>query len=1023
MIVFGENKFVVIGGNTNKSAYSPDGSTWTLTTLALTENWLSLAYGNGRFIVISDGQLYLLSNDGINWNQIGAFDQSLWRKIAYLNNRFILSGIYKVSISLTGEQGTWTDYVTTAPIQDEIAYGNGAYVTVANGNVYRSTDAITWNVVQTFGASFRHIEFGNGIFVIIENLYTKYSYDGLTWYDGANLPASANWNDIQFGDGKFVIVATNYQKVAVSTDASYWDANDVPAIIGLYELTYGCLSITPVTPTTPAVGPATPAVTPIPVPAPIPVPTPAPTPTPIPSPIAPTTPIAGPATPLPPIVPVAPVAPEVSAVLPAINFPTQYDSDSNLYATKDSLRLMLAQDYNLGDISVVVENNPIMMALFPDAGIITLTENCSEPEFRAISFYYTSKTNTTFEGIKLLDEFVDSYKPKNVTNVTLNVVAQHHNAVKNALKTIQNYVGVANQIATKPLVGTIEQRINYIRSIAYNPKPWFNANATVGIVPLEVYFTDLSFNSGKELWGNDITYTWDFGDGSTKVINYSTKNSSADVTHTYQNPGIYTVTLTVTNEFGTNVSEFPDYINARYEAPDFATIVPELNTYQIEINGQVKTPNNINLYVVVTDNGENAIDPVTEYNWILSDVLSHPNNSYTNISYPIGGVYDLVLQCLTENGSYRITQKANYINVIELKNYYLFTYGANSNYIYANEFGLLSHTFKTTQSTGQEVFINDNFLQGTENDTQAIREFSRNSFSTLNSVYSSGYGGSLLLNYATGRDAVDPVSLEKIISINYNAFNETYNAFNATYRPWNWIAYGFENNIYYLFGNPLTQPAGLSLTNQQILQHDLTSNSYSVSTISGSQYLGSSGELKQNPSQFDDGTSLYGYFSVYRTAFNGRNGYILRNSGIGDFFKINSFYKTKEDGVNLIYYFEKLADIAGPEKLEGGLVNLSSGLYFFNNTGSVSAYNPNNSVWQTGGPGINSLAFKGMQDTTKPDYNNPANTLVACSDNDHIAYVSFDYTDNSFIQFSDITLTFSRLPKRVNSSQWHSNIF
>jgi hypothetical protein len=146
--------------------------------------------------------------------------------------------------------------------------------------------------------------------------------------------------------------------------------------------------------------------------------------------------------------------------------------------------------------------------------------------------------------------------------------------------------------------------------------------------------------------------------------------------------------LTVTNEFGTNVSEFPNYINARYEAPDFATIVPDLNTYQIELNGQVKTPNNINLYVEVTDNGENAIDPITEYNWILSDVLSHPNNSFTNISYPVGGVYDLVLQCLTENGSYRITQKANYINVVELKNYYLFTYGANSNYVYANEFGL-----------------------------------------------------------------------------------------------------------------------------------------------------------------------------------------------------------------------------------------------------------------------------------------------------------------------------------------------
>jgi len=684
---------------------------------------------------------------------------------------------------------------------------------------------------------------------------------------------------------------------------------------------------------------------------------------------------------------------------------------------------MLAQDYTVGDTIIVVENNPFVMDLFPDSGIITLTENCSEPEFRAISFYYTSRTSTTFNDVGIIEGFIDSDKPKNITNVTMNVVAQHHNAIKDALQLIQHYAGSAGEITSKPLFGTLEQRTNYLRTIAYNPKPWFVANNTIGIVPFTVDFTDLSFHAGKELQNNDITYTWDFGDGTVKVISYSIINSNADISHTYQNPGIYTVKLTVANRFGSNTSILPDYINSRYIAPDFATIIPDLNAYQIELNDQIKTPNNMNLYLTVTNNGGYAIDPITTYDWILSDSLSHPNNDSTNVNYQIGGIYTIALKCSTTNASYRITQKLNYVNVVENKNYYLFTYGNNPNYVYANEMGLLSETFKSIQPTGTQVFINDDFLVGTDNETQAIREFKRNNFSAINGYYSSGISGNLTISYASGRNASQSSSVEQIISINFNAFNESFNSYNSVARPWNWIAYSFENSQYFLLGNPLSQTPGLSLTNQQIIEHNFTTNTYASTSVTSNQYLGASTELRQNPAQFDDNVSLYGYFSVYRTALNGRNGYILRNSGVGDFFQLKSFYKTKENGADFIYYFEKLTDIAGGEKTEGQLVNLSSGLYLFNNTGSVSAYKPDTNTWEVGGPGLNSLAFREFQDTTKSDYNNPNNTLVACSDNDHAAYLSFDYSNNSFVKFDDITLTFSKLPERIDNSQWNCNIF
>jgi len=65
-----------------------------------------------------------------------------------------------------------------------------------------------------------------------------------------------------------------------------------------------------------------------------------------------------------------------------------------------------------------------------------------------------------------------------------------------------------------------------------------------------VVFYDQSTN-------NPTYWLWDFGDGSTvEAIN---------VTHVYQNPGVYTVTLTVSNDYGTDSETKVDYITVEPE--------------------------------------------------------------------------------------------------------------------------------------------------------------------------------------------------------------------------------------------------------------------------------------------------------------------------------------------------------------------------------------------------------------------------------------------------------------------------
>jgi PKD repeat protein len=80
-------------------------------------------------------------------------------------------------------------------------------------------------------------------------------------------------------------------------------------------------------------------------------------------------------------------------------------------------------------------------------------------------------------------------------------------------------------------------RSNYITVTQAPPVANFWASPVAGTVPLTVTFVDLSTN-GPTAW------LWNFGDGGT-----STEPNPA---HTYQQTGPFTVTLTVSNTFGSD---------------------------------------------------------------------------------------------------------------------------------------------------------------------------------------------------------------------------------------------------------------------------------------------------------------------------------------------------------------------------------------------------------------------------------------------------------------------------------------
>ena len=78
------------------------------------------------------------------------------------------------------------------------------------------------------------------------------------------------------------------------------------------------------------------------------------------------------------------------------------------------------------------------------------------------------------------------------------------------------------------------------------PNAAFSADPSSGSAPLLVSFVDESINL-------PMSWQWDFGDGTT--------SNEQNPQHTYQEAGKYTVTITVSNEYGSDTETKIDYIN------------------------------------------------------------------------------------------------------------------------------------------------------------------------------------------------------------------------------------------------------------------------------------------------------------------------------------------------------------------------------------------------------------------------------------------------------------------------------
>ncbi len=110
-----------------------------------------------------------------------------------------------------------------------------------------------------------------------------------------------------------------------------------------------------------------------------------------------------------------------------------------------------------------------------------------------------------------------------------------------------------------------------------SPNANFTANPTSGVVPLAVQFTDQSTNS-------PTSWSWKFGDGNT--------STQQNPSHIYQNTGIYSVSLEVSNSGGEGTEVKTDYITVSEEEKTFNFVV-ETTTEQTEYRFRVNDAQNL----------------------------------------------------------------------------------------------------------------------------------------------------------------------------------------------------------------------------------------------------------------------------------------------------------------------------------------------------------------------------------------------------------------------------------------------
>lgn len=221
-IAYGNGRYIVGSAAMNNVASSQDGITWTLYATIPNGNIETIVYENGMFFAVGAGQISY-STDGLNWySAIIPWDS--WYTATYGNGKFVAITSSSSGIAYSSNGTYWTQtWLPYAANWRSIAYGNGRFIATAayDTAMVTSTDGVNWSMLVGGGGfmGYNFITYGNGKFIKSSNGAFAYSTDGANWYD---LGFNAYTMYLKYQNNKFVAGPLASSNVYLSDDGMTW---------------------------------------------------------------------------------------------------------------------------------------------------------------------------------------------------------------------------------------------------------------------------------------------------------------------------------------------------------------------------------------------------------------------------------------------------------------------------------------------------------------------------------------------------------------------------------------------------------------------------------------------------------------------------------------------------------------------------------------------------------------------------------------------------------------------------------
>jgi surface protein len=212
----GSNGPVLVAGSSSSSivGFSYDqGLTWS--TIATSVPISQIAYGNGVFLGIRrlvSSTLVYSSTDGINWTS-RTVPSATYLNVTFGNGRFVITTNGTTIIS-SSDLITWHSSTIVYGIYHALAFGGGRFVTMDNNGSligYTSTDGVTWTAITVNLSRVASLAYGNNMFFGVIGISTTStvpvtSFNGIDWFSTYTLPANGSYR-VVFGDGLFMLVS------------------------------------------------------------------------------------------------------------------------------------------------------------------------------------------------------------------------------------------------------------------------------------------------------------------------------------------------------------------------------------------------------------------------------------------------------------------------------------------------------------------------------------------------------------------------------------------------------------------------------------------------------------------------------------------------------------------------------------------------------------------------------------------------------------------------------------------------